>query len=157
MKIAYDKDKQASYQSLEIEINAGTENVFFYLGTTAGISQWFPQLSFSKERESHKLFFDLGDGTFEEMEVREYDEPETIGFTWDVGYVKLSLREDGENTVLTLEEKLPFEFETISQDFTGWQFQIQNIKHISETGKPKDLKNMDFEAQKAKVAAELNL
>ncbi|WP_411843148.1 hypothetical protein [Salinicoccus sp. HZC-1] len=64
MKTAYDKDNQAAYQRLEIEINASQDEIFYYLGTTEDISQWFPQLSFSKNENIHTLRFNLGDGTF---------------------------------------------------------------------------------------------
>lgn len=157
MKAVYSKDKQAAYQTLSIEIEGAPKEIFYYLGTTEGITQWFPELAFTKEENNHKLIFDLGDGDYEEMEVQEYHEPNVIGFTWDIGYVRMVLEESGENTMLTFEERLPFEFETIARDFTGWQFQVKNIKHISETGEAKDMDAVDFREEEAKVDAELNL
>ncbi len=157
MKAIYSKDNEAAYQRLSLAIEAAPDEIFYYLGTTEGIRQWFPQLSFLKENETHKLIFDLGDSEFEKMEVSEYNAPKTIGFTWDVGYVRLGLKEIGQNTEFTLEERLPFEFEDIPRDFTGWQFQVQNIKHISETGHPKDMNSIDFKTEEKKVADQLNL
>ncbi|KKK33543.1 hypothetical protein WN59_12435 [Salinicoccus sediminis] len=157
MKTVYSKDQEAAYQTLSLTIEAAPRDIFHYLGTTEGISQWFPQLAFSTEDNILKLIFDLGDGNYEEMTVEEYDEPNAIGFTWDTGYVRLILEPDGQNTILTLEERLPFEFGNIPQDFTGWQFQVRNIKHISETGSPKEMGDADFKEQEAKAAKELDL
>lgn len=80
MKVIYSKDREAAYQTLSIDIEADAGEMFPYLGTTKGISQWFPQLAFSEDENILKLTFDLGDGNYEELEVREYDEPECNRF-----------------------------------------------------------------------------
>lgn len=54
-----------------------------------------------------------------------------------------------------IRRKLPYEFGTVAQDFTGWQFQVGNIKHIAETGEPRPSEDHDFKAAEDKVAEAL--
>lgn len=158
MKAVYNTDHNTAYQTLEIEINATPEEIFYYIGTTDGIRQWFPELTFEDEPKPDMLLFDLGDGYIESMDVEEYYEPRHIGFTWDVGYVKIDLAGGGDGqTLLTLNERLPFEFESIARDFTGWYFQVQNIKHISETGEPDSMDMDNFKKVEAEVEEKLKL
>lgn len=83
--------------------------------------------------------------------------PNAIGFKWDIGYVRIILENSRGKTMLTLEERLPFEFKNIPRDFSGWQFQVRNIKHISETGQPQDMNQVDFKEIEAQVAAEMDI
>ncbi|XVL41336.1 hypothetical protein AAA451_00630 [Staphylococcus equorum] len=50
METQYSKDGQGVYQTLKIDIDGDKETIFNYLSTTEGIQQWFPQLSFKKEK-----------------------------------------------------------------------------------------------------------
>lgn len=50
METQYSKDGQGVYQTLKIDIDGDKETIFNYLSTTEGIQQWFPQLSFEKEK-----------------------------------------------------------------------------------------------------------
>lgn len=152
MKTKYDKDQKSYYQTIQTEIAAETETVFEYLGTTNGISKWFPELSFNKNHSTHTLIFDLGNGSYEEMNVISYQNPRHIKFTWDIGTVEFKLEPDGDKTLLTFHEALPHEFGHISKDFTGWYFQMVNVKHLIENGetKPMDMtlfKNQEKELQ----------
>ncbi|KIH70823.1 SRPBCC domain-containing protein [Salinicoccus roseus] len=155
MEIFYHKDADNAYQTIRTEIDATREQVFNYIGTTEGIRQWFPQLSFRQDGNSHQLLFDLGDGKYEEMDVLVHEAPERIRFTWDIGEVDMQLKSSGYYTELVFEEKLPYAFGLVAQDFTGWQFQVENIKHIAETGEPQPSEDHDFKAEEDKVAEAL--
>lgn len=154
MQVSYHSKDDNAYQKVMIEIDSSPEHIFNYLGTTDGIKQWFPELSF---QGTEKLIFDLGDETYEEMEVLRYQQPDFIHFTWDEGEVEILLEGDKSKTQLVLNERLPFSFETIAQDFTGWQFQVRNIKHIAEHGETKTLNMQQFDAVQKDVEQNLNL
>ncbi|MFD2829125.1 hypothetical protein [Corticicoccus populi] len=146
----YKKSVSAYHQTLRTEINSRPETVFEYLGTTKGISQWFPELSFKETDNGLKLLFDLGDGTFEEMDVLIYEPSSRIKFTWDIGEVDITLKENNDQTIFTLQEKMPLEFERTADDFTGWRFQVGNVKHLIEEGytQPFDRDQIKIEEQK---------
>ncbi|MCG1010731.1 SRPBCC domain-containing protein [Salinicoccus sp. ID82-1] len=156
MDVSYHKDERNVYQTIREVIAASPQHVFSYLGTE-GISQWFEELSFSETESGKKLIFDLGDGTFEEMEVLVYEMPGRIGFTWDVGEVYFTLEPADNETELKLEQRLPFEFGHIAQDFTGWQFQVKNLKHISETGQQATFDDEAFKEQMRMTSETLEL
>ncbi|WP_342387573.1 hypothetical protein [Salinicoccus bachuensis] len=155
MEIFYQKDENNAYQTIRTEIDATKERIFNYIGTTEGIRQWFPQLSFRKTGDEHQLLFDLGDEKYEEMDVLVHEEPEHIRFTWDIGEVDMRLKSSGYYTELIFEERLPYAFGPVTQDFTGWQFQVENIKHIAETGEPRPPEDHDFKVEEDKVAEAL--
>lgn len=155
MEIFYQKDENNAYQTIRTEIDATKEQIFNYIGTTEGIRQWFPQLSFRQDGNSHQLLFDLGGEKYEEMDVLVHEEPEHIRFTWDIGEVDMRLKSSGYYTELIFEERLPYAFGPVPQDFTGWQFQVENIKHIAETGEPRPSEGHDFKAAEDKVAEAL--
>lgn len=154
MQVSYHTKDNNAYQKVMIEINSSPEHIFAYLGTTKGIKQWFPELSF---KGTEKLMFDLGNEEFEEMEILRYQNPNFIHFTWDKGEVEILLDGDENKTQLVLNERLPFSFETIPQDFSGWQFQVRNIKHIAEHGVPKELDKQKFEAVQKEIEKNLKL
>lgn len=158
MRADYNTDDYNAYQTIEIEIDAAAEEIFHYISTTEGIRQWFPELTFDDEPWPEKLVFDLGDGEWEYMDILEFSYKNRITFTWDVGDVTIELDEfDSGRTLLTLKERLPFRFENIARDFTGWYFQVQNIKHISETGNPQELDMEVFKKQEETIKKELGI
>ena len=84
-----------------------------------------------------------------------HEAPEHLRFKWDTGEVDMQLKSTGYYTELIFEEKLPYEFGPVAQDFTGWQFLVGNIKHISETGEPRPSEDHDFKAEEDKIAEAL--
>lgn len=91
------------------------------------------------------------------MHITEFAEDQRISYTWDVGEVKFQLEADNNSTILTLEEYLPYTFPHIILDFAGWQFQLDNVKHVIEQGEPIDQQNLDFENKKFEIAQHLNI
>ena len=158
MRADYNTDDYNAYQTIEIEIDATAENTFHYIGTAEGIKQWFPELTFDDEPRPEKLVFTLGDGDWEYMDVLEFSDKKRIIFTWHAGDIQMELDElDNGKTVLTLKERLPLTFENIVRDFTGWYFQAQNIRKISETGEPQELDEEAFKNQEEAIKKELGL
>lgn len=149
------KNENNAQQILQSTIQASKETIFHYLATTEGISQWFPQLSFKQKGTQLYLLFDMGDGTFEEMKVFEFKKDEKIVFEWAGGEVAFQLADANEGILLTLTEKLPLSFETISQDFSGWYSHMGNIKRISESGKIEEMDRQELDKFEKKAEQEL--
>ena len=40
---------------------------------------------------------------------------------------------------------MPFEFDHVAEDFTGWQLQIENLKSVAETGEQKAMEQSMFD------------
>src|SRR5699024_8986670 len=156
MKTEYRTDEYNAYQAIEIEINAKPEDVFYFFGTTEGSKKWFPELTFEDETRPEKLFFEQSDGTYEHLYILDYLEPKRLMFTWDPGDVQFQIHEIDENRVtVTFKERMPLAFKGIVKDFTGWHFQIENLKHISENGELKEMDDEAFQSLEVKVREKL--
>ena len=157
MEAQYSKDGQGVYQTLKINIDADKEAIFNYLSTTEGIQQWFPQLSFETREVHGKMYFHLEEEDDLEMTITHFEENKVVGFTWDIGTVKFELNRKNQQTELTFIEYLPFEFPNIILDFAGWQFHMESIKSIAETGKPLNSQDYDFDSKNETIEAQLKL
>ncbi|MDG0842955.1 SRPBCC domain-containing protein [Staphylococcus equorum] len=157
MEVQYSKDGHGVYQTLKINIDADKEAIFKYLSTTEGIQQWFPQLSFETRGVNGKIYFHLEKQDDLEMTITYFKENKTIGFTWDIGTVKFELNNKVQQTELTFIEYLPSEFPHIILDFAGWQFHMESIKSIAETGKPINSQDYDFDNKNEAIEAQLKL
>ncbi|NMA65211.1 MAG: hypothetical protein GX957_03080 [Clostridiaceae bacterium] len=154
MQTSFHVKDDYAYQKVMIEISSTPEEIFPYLATTKGVQQWFPELSY---RGSEELRFDLGDGTYEDMEVMRYDNPNVIHFTWATGEVEILLEGNEDKTQLILNERLPLSFETVAQDFTGWQFKVKSIKNFIEQGETVEHDPELFASEQKKVEEQLNI
>ncbi|RBA03742.1 SRPBCC domain-containing protein [Staphylococcus arlettae] len=157
MDIKYSQDDNGAYQTAKTYIEATPQTVFKYLSTTEGIQQWFPQLEVDERAVDGHIYFHLEGDNYETMHITEFAEDQRISYTWDVGEVKFQLEADNNSTILTLEEYLPYTFPHIILDFAGWQFQLDNVKHVIEQGEPIDQQNLDFENKKFEIAQHLNI
>ncbi len=145
----YATNRTHAQQVLSVVIHADAEKVFHYLATTEGVSSWFPELSL--DEEGKEVLFDLGDGSYERMNILSLEKNHSISYEWGTGKVTFQLVEHDGKTKLTFTEVLPFTFETVSQDFAGWDFQMKNIKDMVETGKTADMQMEDFQRRKAAI------
>jgi uncharacterized protein YndB with AHSA1/START domain len=158
MEVSYNKSNEGVSQTINTQINDHVATVFHYLSTTEGIQQWFPQLVIEERKPQGKMQFVMDEATANQtMTITDFVEDKVIGFTWDIGNVKFDLQQQDNQTSLTFTEYLPFEFPHIVLDFTGWQFQIENVTQLIESGATLDQQQMDFEGRQQQVAAALNL
>jgi len=157
MDAVYSKDDQGAYQTLKITIDQDVATVFRYLSTTEGIQQWFPQLAFGARQVGGKMTFHMDDQDDMEMEITAFEENEAIGYTWDSGTVRFDVIGEGNQTILVFDEFLPYAFPHIVLDFSGWQFQMESIKSVAETGQPINQSDCDFDSKKQEIAQQLEL
>ncbi|WP_436936977.1 SRPBCC domain-containing protein [Staphylococcus xylosus] len=157
MEAVYAKDVQGAYQTLKITIEKDSETVFNLLSTTEGVQKWFPQLSFEERIVGGKMTFHMDEQDDVEMEITAFEDNIAIGYTWSTGAVRFDLYDSGSETVLILDEFLPFDFPHIILDFSGWQFQMQSIKSVAETGRSLDQNEYDFDSVKDEVETKLDL
>ncbi|UUX34122.1 SRPBCC family protein [Fundicoccus culcitae] len=144
MDVQFYKDEQGFYQQITEIIHAEIDVVFAYLATNK-ISLWFPQLSYQPIDGVIHLVFDMaGEGPDEVMAILDIRQDEFLKFEWGDGYVQFTLEETENGTLITLDEFLTPLFPSIANDFTGWYYQMNNIRNISETDDPSPLDDFDF-------------
>lgn len=154
MQTSYHMKDNNVYQKVITRIDSSPEYVFQCLGTTKGIQQWFPELSF---KGTERLIFDLGNEEFEDMEIFRYENPKFIHFAWAEGEVEILLDAEEDNTQLVLNERLPASFENAARDFSGWQFKVESIKNCAEHGEPLEMDREHFESVQQEIEKNLNL
>ena len=154
MQTSYHMKDNNIYQKVITRIDSSPENIFAYLGTTKGIQQWFPELSF---KGTVRLLFDRGNDEFEDMKIFRYENPKFIHFAWAEGEVEILLDGDGDDTQLVLNERLPAAFENAARDFSGWQFKVKSIKNIAEHGEPAEMDRQYFESVQKDTEESLKL
>ncbi|MBL0848334.1 hypothetical protein MXL97_11240 [Mammaliicoccus fleurettii] len=157
MNVNYQTDETHAHQTITTNIHSHKSHIFKLLGTTTGIQQWFPELSFEEEKEGSRLAFDLGDNQYEYFDITNYESDSRIAYNWDQGHVDFTLEENGDTTTLTFKESLPYTFQTIANDFTGWYFQIQSVKKLAETGQPLSKSDFDFESKTKEIESSLKI
>ncbi len=154
MQTSYHMKDNNIYQKVIARIDSSPEHVFAYLGTTKGIQQWFPVLSF---KGTERLIFDLGNDNFEDMEIFRYESPKFIHFAWAEGEIEILLDDDEDNTQLVLNERLSATFENVARDFSGWQLKVKSIKNIAEHGEPVEMDRQHFESVQKDIEKNLKL
>lgn len=152
----YAIDETHARQTLSTIIQKNRKAVFNLLATTEGIASWFPQLSLSRENDEQFVQFDMGDGTFEKMQLLDYKTNEHISYEWAQGKIEFQLNEVNDETELILIETLPRDFNAIPEDFTGWYVQMTNVKNVAETGSPAKLDREEINRIKEEIRKELN-
>lgn len=156
MEINYSKNDHGVKQSISTVINADVPTVFRYLSTTEGLQQWFPQLVIVERKPQGTMLFVRDEITSnEKMTITDFEENKMIGFTWDTGNIWFELQQQNDLTIVSFTEYLPFEFPHIVLDFTGWQFQIDNVTQLIENGATLDQQQIDFKARQQQIATAL--
>ena len=145
MNVQYEKTKFDAFQTIEVDVKARINKVFNLISTTEGIQQWFPQLSFEEADGELYVNFGMDDGTNEQSIVIQHEAPTHITFTWAIGEVEFKLTDQEDITHLYFHERMPFEFDHVAEDFTGWQLQIENLKSVAETGEQKAMEQSMFD------------
>lgn len=154
MQTSYHTKDNHVYQKVITRIDSTPEDIFPYLGTTKGIQQWFPELSF---KGTERLLFELEDDQFKEMKIFRYENPKFIHFSWADGEVEILLDENEEGSQLVLNERLPVSFENAARDFAGWQFKVKSIKELAEDREPPEMDKQQFDLVQKEVEDNLDL
>lgn len=154
MQTSYHMKDNYVYQKVMTRIDSTPENIFPYVGTTKGIQEWFPELSF---KGTERLMFQLEEDTFEEMEIFRYENPRFIHFEWADGEVEILIDGDDTGAQIVLNERLPVTFEHVSRDFAGWQFKVKCIKEVTENREAPEMDPQQFEAVQKEIESNLDL
>lgn len=96
------------------------DTVWTMLTDNDHLVKWFSELKIQELAEGGKLFFDMGDGSYEEMTITEVKVPTVWEFTWDKNLIRFNLSENPEGTHLVLKEYMKEVTEHTARDIAGW-------------------------------------
>lgn len=117
---------------MERQIKSSKEEVWSWLTENDKLKQWFSELRMEELKKGGKVLFDMQDGTFEEMEILEFEEQNVLTFTWagDVVQFKLFPTEEGCQIVLT--EFVKAITNHTPKDIAGWHVCLMVVQSLIE-------------------------
>ncbi|MDQ6419445.1 SRPBCC family protein [Paenibacillus sp. LHD-117] len=122
--------------------NHAPQEVWAYLTDNDKLSKWFSELRVAELRKGGLLTFDMGDGTFEEMNILDYEEGSVLEYTWGEDIVRFELSPSGEGTRLLLIEKISALTPHTPKDLAGWHVCLDVVAALLDGREMPDHKTM---------------
>lgn len=120
---------ESGYRAIfERHLNHSVDQVWSMLTENEKLAAWFTELKVDELREGGYIKFDMGDGTFEEMEILELKEQSVLEYTWGDDIVRFELEKELEGCKLVLIEKMNSITDHTPRDLAGWHVCLEVIK-----------------------------
>lgn len=136
----------------ERDLPHATQDVWAYLTDNNKLQRWFSELRAAELGAGGHLTFDMGDGTFEKMEILDYEEGEVLEYTWGEDVVRFELSPEENGTRLLLIEEISALTPHTPRDLAGWHVCLDVIAALLDGREVPDRKTM-WEAEYAEYAA----
>lgn len=120
---------QARYERI---LNHGTERVWGLLTENEQLKQWFPELKVEELKKGGYISFDLGDGSYEKMNILEFEEGKELAFEWEQGDVHFELLPAEFGSELKMIESFPKITPQTAKDLAGWHVCLDVIEALLE-------------------------
>ncbi|MCG7406837.1 SRPBCC family protein [Paenibacillus sp. ACRRX] len=104
------------------------EQVWAWLTDNEKLKRWFAELRVVELRKGGIITFDMGDGTFEELEITAYMEQAILEYTWGKDKVRFELSPLSEGCQLNLIEQITIMTDHTAKDLAGWHVCLDVIK-----------------------------
>ncbi|MFS0672238.1 SRPBCC family protein [Ornithinibacillus sp. 179-J 7C1 HS] len=124
--------------TFERHINHPKVNVWEMLTQNDRLSLWFDELRVAELKKGGYLTFNMGDGSFERMDIIDFEEQSIIEFTWDDNLVRFELIEESGGCNLVLIERINEITEQTMKDLAGWHVCLDVIISILDGEKIED-------------------
>lgn len=105
-------------------------DVWEMLTNNERLALWFDELQVIKLGKGGYLHFDMGDGTFQRIDIIDFEEYEILEFTWDDNFVRFELLEESDGCNLVLIERITEITEHTAKDIAGWHVCLNVIQSI---------------------------
>lgn len=112
--------EQGYTASYERPIAHRPETVWAMLAENSKLKQWFPELRVEELRKGGFLSFDMGSGSFEKMNILEFERGEVLAFEWDEGQVRFEILPAQGGSKLGMVESFPRITQQTARDLAGW-------------------------------------
>ncbi|WP_026582292.1 SRPBCC family protein [Bacillus sp. J33] len=106
------------------------EDVWAMLTDNSCLKKWFPELHVEELKKGGKIKFDMGDGSFEEMEILGLEQLAILEYTWGDDIVRFELEEENSSTQLRLIEKITEITDHTPRDLAGWHVCLDVISRL---------------------------
>lgn len=110
------------------------EKVWSYLTENERLAKWFAELSVDDLREGGVFKFDMGNGTFETMEILELKPYSVLAYTWGEDRVRFELYPEPDGCRLVLVENIARLTDHTPRDLAGWDVCLDVIAALLDGG-----------------------
>jgi uncharacterized protein YndB with AHSA1/START domain len=114
----------------EREYPHAPEDVWAYLTDNGKLQAWFSELRALELGKGGRLTFDMGDGTFETMDILDYEEGSVLEYAWGEDVVRFELSPAEGGTRLLLIEKISALTPHTPRDLAGWHVCLDVIASL---------------------------
>lgn len=121
------KNENGYTATMERNCKHSVEDVWAYLTENDKLKQWFAELNIEQLQVGGIITFDMGDGSFEQMEIIALDPLRLLQFTWDRDQVRFELQPTEDGCRLLFSEKLTVITEHTPRDLAGWHVCLDAI------------------------------
>ena len=138
MLAAIRKSEEAYIAEFERSLKHSVEEVWSFLTENEKLKMWFPELSIEDLAAGGKIKFDMGNGSFEEMTIREVQPLSVLEFTWDKDRVRFELSPAEDGCKLVLIETITSLNDHTPRDLAGWHVCLDVIAALLDDTKLDD-------------------
>lgn len=114
----------------ERRLKHSVEKVWAYLTENDKLAKWFAELSVDDLREGGVYRFDMGNGTFETLEILELKPLAALEYTWDKDRVRFELYPEPWGCRLVLIETILRITDHTPRDLAGWHVCLDVIEAL---------------------------
>ncbi len=129
--IAKIEERENEYAAIFVrEYHHSVASVWSWLTNNEKLAKWFSELSVAELKKGGVMKFDMGDGTFEEMEIIAVTPYKELAFMWGEERVHFYLKQEKDKCILTFVEKLTNVTPHTPKDLAGWHVCLDVIGEL---------------------------
>jgi uncharacterized protein YndB with AHSA1/START domain len=132
MLAAVTQEKQGYQARFERHLPHPVDEVWAWLTENEKLAQWFPELRVDELREGGVIQFDMGNGTFEEMEITSLALHSVLEYTWGEDCVRFELYAESDGCRLLLIETINRLTEHTPRDVAGWHVCLDVVEALMD-------------------------
>ncbi len=123
--------KGENYQAIfERELVCQKHEVWSMLTENDKLNQWFSEISIQDLRKGGAVVFDMGDNSFERLEIVEFKRGKILAFNWWEDEVRFEVSTTPTGTTLTLIEFIRGITSQTAKDLAGWHVCLDVIESL---------------------------
>ncbi|MGK7376238.1 SRPBCC family protein [Planococcus sp. 1R117A] len=124
------RNEQGYTATFERQLQQESDQVWAMLTENSKLQQWFAELTIEDLQKGGNITFDMGDGTFENMAILDYEEGKSIAFEWAEDEVHFEVTPENGGTKLVLVETINKITPHTARDLAGWHVCLDAIEAI---------------------------
>nr|WP_309098762.1 SRPBCC family protein [Fredinandcohnia onubensis] len=120
MLATLEKNESNYIATFERHFSHSVDEVWAMLTENDKLQTWFSELKVDGLQKGGRILFDMGDGTFEEMNITDFSDHSVLEYTWGDDKVRFELTPEQNGCKLLLIETIIKLTDHTPRDLAGW-------------------------------------